>query len=146
MSYTILEILKIKTEQDLDAALGNFESDLYRTLKPLRDRLVMQILTQDVPELELHMTFVECWRDRVGKYLSLASCFVEHGESTDFLLPTSKGVTAMDREAYMTKMTKGFSAIKKDLEELIRSIDSRVNLCKKLLGIESEGFNGRNKF
>jgi len=146
MLYSILDVLKINKEEDLFKALGEFETEYKATLKPLQDKLKMQVLTQDVPQLELHMTYVESWRDRVSQYLSLSSAFVEHGKSSDFLLPSSKGVGAADKEAYMRKMTSGFIPIKLYLEELIRSLDSRVNLCKKILGIEGDGFNGRTKF
>lgn len=139
---TIVEILGIKTEADLIQAIQEFESSLTVNLKPLCDRLKQQVLTSEVQQLELHMTYVESWRDRVSKYLMLSNALQSHGESHRFLLPTGKNVTATDREAYMTGLTNGASACCKYLEQLIRSIDSRVNVCKILLRSEVE--SGKN--
>lgn len=139
MVNSLSEILGIKTEQDMNAAIGQFESSLELTMKPLTDRLKQQVLTQEVQQLELHMTFVESWRDRVAKALMYASAFEQRGKSHHFLLPGGKGITATDREAYQRTIVAGASALCVYLEQLLRSVDSRVNLCKKLLGNEEIG-------
>lgn len=146
MINSVVEILRINTETELFKAMSEFEVALQDNLKPLRTKLATQLLTQEVPQLEMHMTYVESWRDRVAQYLSFASTFVEHGKSTFFLLPNGKGVTTPDRDAYTKKMTAGFIGLRDDLEQMVKSIDSRVNLCKKLLGIESENMPARTRF
>lgn len=136
---SIVEILRITTEADLTNAMEQFETAVTIGLKPLCDRLAQQILTSEVPQLELHMTYVESWRDRTAKYLMLSTALLSHGQSHRFLIPTGKNITATDREAYMTGLTVTASAISKYLENLIKSIDSRVNACKILLRSEAEG-------
>lgn len=143
---TIVEILGIKTEKDFVGAVGEFESTVVLTFKPLTDRLQQQVLTSEVQQLELHMTFVESWRDRVAKALMLSAAFENHGRSHHFLLPGGKGITATDREAYQKSITAGAAALCVYFEQLLKSVDSRVNLCKKLLGNESEGAVNNRRF
>jgi hypothetical protein len=135
---SIVEILGIKTEADFKTAFGEFEGTVEATFKPLRDKLQQQVLSSEVQQLELHMTFVESWRDRVAKALMFASAFENHGRSHHFLLPSGKNITATDREAYQKSITAGSAALCVYFEQLLRSVDSRVNLCKKLLGSEVE--------
>lgn len=136
---SLVQILELKTEADLKTAIGEFEATVDNTLKPLTDKLRQQVLTSEVQQLELHMTFIESWRDRAAKALMLANALVNHGKSHHFLLPGGKNVTSTDREAYQKSVIGGISAIASYLEDLIRSIDSRVNLCKILLRNEAEG-------
>lgn len=136
---SIVEILGIKTEADLIQAMQDFETTLNANIKPLNDRLKQQVLTAEVQQLELHMTYVESWRDRIARYLMLSNALQNHGESSRFLIPTGKNITATDREAYMTGLTNVASSSCKYLVELLRSIDSRVNVCKILLRNEVEG-------
>ena len=138
MVNRVVDILRIKNEDDLFQEMEEFETVLVATLEPLRNKLAAQVMSDEVSQLEMHMTYVESWRDRVAQYLSFASTFVEHGKSTSFLLPAGKNVTVADRDAYQKKMTAGFVGLRDDLEQMVKSIDSRVNLCKKLLGVESE--------
>lgn len=140
---TIVEILGIKTEADLRNAVGDFETSVEAVFKSLTDRLRQQVLSSEVQQLEMHMTFVESWRDRVAKALMLSSALEQHGKSHYFLLPGGKNITSTDREAYMRSITAGASALCVYFEQLLRSVDSRVNLCKKLLGNESEGNTNR---
>lgn len=146
MVNSIVDILKIRTEKDLHDALGDFENAVEQTLKPLTDRLRQQVLSQEVQQLELHMTFVESWRDRTAKALMLATAFEQHGKSHHFLLAGGKNITTTDREAYQKSIVAGASAICVYLEQLLRSLDSRVNLCKKLLGNEAEGALNNRRF
>lgn len=141
--HTIAEILGIKTEAGLLAAFKEFEDTVFTTFKPLTDRLQQQVLTSEVQQLEIHMTFVESWRDRSAKALMLSSAFENHGKSHHFLLAGGKGITATDREAYQKSITAGAVSLSVYFEQLLRSVDSRVNLCKKLLGNESEGASNR---
>lgn len=144
MISSIVDILKIRTEKDLHESLAEFESAVDTSLKPLTDKLRQQVLTSEVQQLELHMTFIESWRDRVAKALMFAAAFEQHGKSHWFLIPTGKNITATDRESYQRSITAGASALVIYLEQLLKSVDSRVNLCKKLLGNEEQG--SRNTF
>lgn len=139
---TVVEILDIKTEAELKQIVREFEEVIITDLKPLTDKLKQQVLTTEVPQLELHMTYVESWRDRVAKRLMLATALESQGKSHAFLLATGKGVTATDRDAYMKTLTTGATAYAGYLENLLKSLDSRVNACKILLRNEVEG--GKN--
>ncbi len=143
---TIVEVLGIKTEPEFKAAIGEYESSVILALKPLTDRLSQQVLTSEVQQLELHMTFVESWRDRTAKALMVANAFVSQGKSHHFLLPGGKNITTTDREAYQKSIIGGCSAVASYLEDLIKSIDSRVNLCKILLRNEVEAGVSNRRF
>lgn len=143
---SLVDILGIKTEAEFKAAIGDFETTIVSVFKPLTDKLRQQVLSSEVQQLELHMTFVESWRDRVAKALMLASAFEQHGKSHYFLLPGGKNITTTDREAYQRSIIAGAMALGLYFEQLLRSVDSRVNLCKKLLGNESEGAINNRRF
>lgn len=146
MVGSIVEILKLRTEKDFHGAVEEFETAINTALKPLCDKLRQQVLTNEVQQLEMHMTFVESYRDRVAKALMFAAAFEQHGKSHHFLIPAGKNITATDREAYQKSMTAGASAYCVYLEQLLKSVDSRVNLCKKLLGNEVEGTTNSRRF
>lgn len=143
---TIASILKIKSEPELIKEIEEFEETIELTFKPLQDKLRQQVLTSEVQQLELHMTFVESWRDRVAKGLMLATVFEQHGRSYHFLLASGKGITATDREAYQKNITAGAAGLCIYFEHLLRAIDSRVNICKKLLINEAEGSVNSRRF
>jgi hypothetical protein len=144
---SIVEILGIKTEQDFKTAVGDFEGTIEATFKPLTDKLRQQVLSSEVQQLELHMTFVESWRDRVAKALMFAAAFEQQGRSHWFLVPSGKNVTTLDRESYQKSITAGAAALVIYFEQLLKSVDSRVNLCKKLLGSEeTAGVNNRSRY
>lgn len=146
MAKSIAEILGLKTEKDYNVALQGMEEEFNLIFKPLQDKLSQQVLTSEVQQLELHMTFVESWRDRVAKALMFATALENHGKSHHFLLAGGKGITATDREAYQKSITAGASALCVYLEHTIRSVDSRVNLCKILLRNEMEGTTNTRRF
>ena len=135
----IVDILKIRNEEDFKNAVSEFEETVLLSLKPLTDQLQRQLLTQEVQQLELHMTFVESWRDRVARFLMLCNAFENHGKSQYFLLPGGRNITTTDREAYQKGIIVTAVSLSNYLENLLRSIDSRVMICKKLLGNELEG-------
>lgn len=143
---SIVDILKIKTEADFIHAVGEFEGTVELTFKPLTDKLRQQVLTSEVQQLELHMTFVESWRDRTAKALMIAEAFENHGRSHHFLMPGGKNITSTDREAYQKSITAGAAALCVYFEQLLKSVDSRVNLCKILLRNEMEGSTNTRRF
>lgn len=143
---SIAEILGIRTDEALRTAVNELEQSMYDMLKPLTDKLRQQVLTAEVQQLELHMTFVESWRDRVAKCLMFSSALEQHGRSHHFLLAPGKNVTALDRECYQKSVTAGASALCIYFEQLLKAVDSRVNLCKKLLGNEESGAVNNRRF
>jgi hypothetical protein len=143
---SIAEILGFKTEVDFKAAITEFESTVELTFKPLTDRLRQQVLSSEVQQLELHMTFVESWRDRVAKALMYATAFEQHGKSNYFLLAGGKNITSTDREAYQKSITCAATALCVYFEQLLKSIDSRVNQCKILLRNEVESSVNSRRF
>jgi hypothetical protein len=152
MIQSVRQIFQITSTEDLKHALDQFETELDAKVQPLVDMLQQNMLSTDVTSVELHMSFVESWRVRVVKYLSLASAFVEHAKDSTFLpakatplegeeKPTK--MSEIERDAYRRKMAGGFVALQIYLEGLVDSIDSRVNLCKKVMGIEIDAPRGR---
>lgn len=136
------DILKIHTEADLNNAIQEFSDVIDNSLQPLNEALRKQLLTPAVQQLELHMTFVESWRDRVARTLMLATILLNHGKGHRFLLAGGKNVTSTDREAYMKQLVCAAIGYVDYLAETLKSIDSRVNSCKILLRSEVE--SGKN--
>lgn len=134
----IQDIVEITESFELMEQLSVYEDDLDKLLKPLQDLLEINILSDNVSVAQ-HCVEVERWRERIAKQLSLAIGFAEFSKSSNFTLPKSKDVTEHDRDAYKKRNSAGFVAIQKYLEELISSIDSRVNLCKKMLETKVAG-------
>lgn len=143
---SIAEILGLKTETDFKAAMNELEGVCDISFKPLTDRLAQQVLTSEVQQLELHMTYVESWRDRVAKALMFWTAFEQHGKSHYFLLPGGKNITSTDREAYQKSITTMAIAKCVYFEQLLKAIDSRVNQCKILLRNEVEGSVNSRRF
>ena len=136
MISSVREILKITTVDSMKAAFDTYESELDQALTPLIEKLNQNVLSTDVTSIQTHMGFVESWRERLVKHLSLTTGFVEHAKSSVFLPAKDKSITELDREAARRTLTGGFAALQVRLDGLISCVDSRVNLCKKLMGIE----------
>jgi hypothetical protein len=140
----VRQILALTKEEDLVAELAKFEDAIYEAGAPLIRLLGQDVRSTDVISQLDHMTEVERWRERTSRWHSLAKCFVEHCKSDHFIVARTKGVTEFERAAYQKRLTAGFVGLETWLEGLIYSIDSRVNLCKKLAGLEDNGRpNGR---
>lgn len=147
---SIKEIFNINTVEALNAARDQFESELDAKLNPLIEKLQSNVLSTDVTSIETHMAFVESWRARCVRYHALASAFTDHAKDSTFLAAKTNGdadkpvkVSEIERDAHRRKLAGGFAALQTYLEGLIDSIDSRVNLSKKVLGIEVDA--PRNK-
>jgi hypothetical protein len=143
----VSEIFKIDTVEALNAAREHFEESLDTKTQPLLERLDQNILSSDVPSIEQHMAFVESWRARLVRYHALAAAFTDHAKDSTFLSAKSDGtenskrVPEIERDALRRKLSGGFSALAGRLEGLIDCVDSRVNLAKKLLGIETGDYH-----
>ncbi|MGC1582100.1 MAG: hypothetical protein WA766_11485 [Candidatus Acidiferrales bacterium] len=151
----ISEIFSINSPAALIAARDKFEEDLNVKIAPLVAQLESNVLSSDVASIETHMAFIESWRSRLVKYHSLASAFCDHAKDSTFLADKgtsdghestpSKKLSELERDAYRRKLAGGFSALQALLEGYIDSIDSRVNLSKKVLGIEVNDTSSRRK-
>lgn len=137
MVNKIQDVLEIGDPQSLLDKFKEFDTQVEDALEPLESLLELN-LSSDVPSLQLHMTDVERWRVKLTKFHSFATAFVEHAKSKTFLLAKAKDTTEMDREAFKKTLSAGPTALQARLENVLTCIDSRVNLCKKLLGIESD--------
>jgi len=138
MIGNIREILKISTAEEFLTALKQYDGDLEEPFEIIESMLDKNVMSTDVTDIEIHMALVESWRSRFSKYFSFAKGFVEHSKSSAFLMAKIKGVsTDTDRDAHRRSLSAGAEALSTRLEGTIDCIDSRVNLCKKLLGFES---------
>jgi hypothetical protein len=140
MITTISDALAIMSVEDLTAACSTLDAEWSSRFAPLEDLLETKVLSSDVASIELHMDEVNSWRVKVVAQLSLASALVERSKSSAFLPAKSKDMTELDRDAFRRKLSGGFVAWKELLEGLIDCIDERVNICKKFLYTEAEGF------
>jgi hypothetical protein len=141
---SIREILKIETPEQLQLAFIQYEADLEDKLRPLENVLDKNILSPDVPDILQHMTWVESWRNRVARHLYVVSGFTEYAKSSRFALPVDRGTTETIRDQWKKTLCGPYQAMQARLENLIESIDSRVNLCKKKLGMEFDGEKQRS--
>lgn len=137
----VQQILALTKEEDLIRELGKFEDAIYEAGDPLLRLLRMDVRSNDVANLLDHMTNVERWRERTTRWYGLATCFVSHCKSDHFIVKREKGISDFDREAYQKRLLAGFLGLECWLEGLVRSVDSRVNLCKKLAGLEEGSLN-----
>jgi hypothetical protein len=139
---SIREVFGINSVEALTAARDQYESEITAKIQPLVDKLEQNILSSDVVSIEQHMAYVESWRARLVRYHALASAFTDHAKDSTFLAAKGTGegdvkrIPEIERDAFRRKLAGGFAAIQLYLEGMIDSIDSRVNLCKKVLGIE----------
>ena len=140
MANNIREILALKTVEDMENALRSFDEKVIERLKPLDELLDTNILSSDIVSIQLHMTVVESFRARVVRLLAFAAGFVQHAKDSTFLPEKSKERSELDREAFQRHIAAGFIAWQTQLEGYVDCIDSRVNLAKKLLGLEVDGF------
>jgi len=138
MVNRIQDILDIKETQKFLDTFKAFSIQLEAAIAPLLDLLALNLSTGDVSSTVRHMSTVESWRVKVTRYHGFAAAFSEHARSSQFLIPKSKDITEKDREANMKSLTAGPQALQMMLSNLLGCIDSRVNLCKKLLGMESD--------
>jgi hypothetical protein len=136
----VQQILALTKESELMAEMAKFEDAIYEAGDPLLRLLRLDVRSNDVANLLDHMTSVERWRERTTRWFGLATCFVSHCKSDHFIVKREKGISDFDREAYQKRLLAGFLGLETWLEGLVKSVDSRVNLCKKLLGLE-EGTN-----
>jgi hypothetical protein len=139
MIRTIADVLKIKVENELEETFILFEDSVRTSTAPL-DSLLGKKISSDAATVEPHVIEIESWRDKICKIHALSAACAEHAKSSHFIL-TGRSATQVDKEAHQRKVAGHWIALRDEMENKIRSIDSRVNLCKKFLGYEQDAYN-----
>lgn len=145
MINTVAEALNIRTEDDLRHALLELDHDIEQEISLLTNTLAKNPVSSDVSSIFNHMGFVESWRSRIGRFHMVVSALVAHAKSDEFEIVPAPGIkiTEVKREMHIKRLSGGFSAWQVRLENLLDDIDSRVNLCKKILGVEEAAMPNR---
>jgi hypothetical protein len=141
---TIKDICAITSEEVLMQELGIFEHTLNVRLKPIEELLEVDVRSRSNDEIavEDHMTAVESYRQRSVRYHSLAACFLQHAKSSHFLLKKTKDISVNEQHAKEKQLIAPFEGLATLTEGAVKSIDSRVNLCKVLLRLSDERERG----
>lgn len=142
---SIAEIIAITSEQKLIEEMALFEKALDKRVEPIEKLLQIDVRAQSDSEVsvENHMTAVESKRQSAVRYHALAACFLEHAKSPYFRLKKGNGVSEDDRRSKEKMLVAPFEGLSVRTEGLIKSIDSRTNLCKVLLRLVDERVNGQ---
>lgn len=142
---TISDIIAITSEDKLLDEMRVFEQTLMKRIDPIEQLLRVDIRSQSNSEdsVEDHMTAVESRRQDAVRYHSLAACFLEHAKSPYFRLKKTKDISEDDRRSKEKMLVAPFEGLTVRTEGLIKSIDSRTNLCKVLLRLADERVNGQ---
>lgn len=120
-----LKVVKVQLDQELSEELGSLEGELSKN-----------IMTSDYNTMVQHMGYVESQRDRVTRFLLLVDNLLEHAKGDTFVLEGK--ATEHKRTQHTKGLTTGLNGWSTRLDHMVRSIDSRVNLLKKIMGIEGE--------
>ena len=145
MVSTVADIVAITSETELQNEMRAFEKALERRVEPIEKLLNVDIRAQAESEssVEDHMTAIESKRQTAVRIHSLSACFLEHAKSPYFLLKKGPGVTAEDRRSKEKMLVAPFEGLVVRTEGLVKSIDSRTNLCKVLLRLVDERVNNQ---
>jgi hypothetical protein len=142
MVSKVSEIIAITKEADLIKEMTAFENAIDKRLKSVEDLLDMDVNSSNEFAIEKHMSVVESYRQIAVRVHSLAACFLEHSKSPWFTLSKSKDISEFDRHAKQKQMVAPFFGLEARSEGLIKSIDSRVNMCKVLLKLTDDRLAG----
>jgi hypothetical protein len=135
---TLSEIISIVKEEDLLNSFKLFEEHVNAKLVDVTYLLRTKMSTTDMVYAMDHMVTLSSNRDLVAQLNALAKTFVEHCQSSHFMLfakpgaPTHKA-SESDRGAHFKKLSAGFKGMYEMLQEKLKSIDERVNICKLIL-------------
>jgi hypothetical protein len=142
---TVSDIIAITTEEKLMEEMQAFSRALDKRIKPIEDLLSFDVRSNSENEdvTEKHMTAVECQRQAAVRCHSLSACFLEHAKSPYFRLKRGKDVSEDDRRSKEKMLVAPFEGLAVRTEGLVKSIDSRVNLCKVLLRLVDERVNNK---
>jgi hypothetical protein len=140
---TCWEVTQIHDETTLLAEFRAFDRAFEEKVIPIEELLKLDVRSaQDEIDLEMHGASVEAYRQRIVRLHALAITFLEHSKSTWFLLKKTTGIGEADRRAKEKMLSAPFSGLTERTDGLVKSIDSRVNLCKALLKVADERAKG----
>jgi len=133
---SIQEALKITNEKELLAVYRELSHEIETRLAPLNEALNLDI-SNEVAKILPHATFVQSYRSLLVDYAAIMKALLNIAKG-HLVLPDKKenGHTDKDREAYVKSISSVFVAMEYMLEEKIRCVDERINLCKRMLGLE----------
>ena len=138
MVSKVSDIIRITVEADLLKEMESFESACEKRVQHLEDLLSIDIRSGEEVTVQNHMTAVDSYRQIVVRIFGLTTCFLEHAKSSYFALASG---TEFQRNAKQKQLIAPFMGMSTRYEGLIRSIDSRVNVCKILLRVANDGMN-----
>jgi len=136
MVSTVAEIIALTKEEDLVSEMKSFEISTDKRVAEVERLLAINVRSVEEITLQDHMVKVEAHRQTVVRIFALTTCFLEHAKSPCFQL---EGGTEFQRHAKMKQLVAPFAGMNARFDGLVRSIDSRVNLCKVLLRVANEG-------
>lgn len=138
MVSKVQEIINITKEDELLKELASFENAVEKRIKPIEDLLGVDIRSAEEVTVQNHLTAVDAYRQIAVRIFALSACFLEHAKSPYFALV--KG-TEFERNSKQKQLIAPFAGLAARCEGLVKSIDSRVNLCKVLLRVSGEGYS-----
>lgn len=142
MVSTVSQIINITKEEELVKQMIIFEDAVDRRMAPVEDLLSKDIKASNEFMIEKHMSTMDSYRQIAVRIHALAACFLEHSKSSWFAISKSKEVSDFDRHAKQKQMIAPFTGLEARSEGLIKSIDSRVNMCKVLLRLTDDRLAG----
>jgi hypothetical protein len=142
MISTVQGIIALTTEADLLKEMAAFETAADKRIAPIEKLLAVDIRSTEETTVQNHMTAIDAHRQAAVRIYALAACFLEHAKSPYFGLAT-KG-TEFERSSKQKQIIAPFTGMSVRYEGLVRSIDSRVNLCKVLLRVSGDNTTNTN--
>jgi hypothetical protein len=142
---TVAQIIEITDEVNLVAEMKIFDKAMEKRIEPIELLLAVDVRSQSQSEqsVEDHMSKIEAQRQAAVRLHSLSACFLEHAKSPYFRLKKGKDISEDDRRSKEKMLVAPFTGMTVRTEGLVKSIDSRVNLCKMLLKLFDERVNGK---
>lgn len=142
MIKSVSDIIAITKEENLIKEMSAFELAAENRMAMVEGLLTQDIKSSNEFAIEKHMSTVESFRQTAVRIHALAMCFLEHAKSQWFTLSKGKEISEFDRHAKQKQMVAPFAGLESRTEGLIKSIDSRVNMCKVLLRLTDDRLAG----
>jgi hypothetical protein len=139
MVSSVQEIIKLTKAEDLVKEMEVFETAANKRIEPIEELLRKDIRSGEEITVQNHMTKIDSYRQVAVRIFALAACFLEHAKSPYFALVNG---TEFQRNSKQKQMIAPFTGMYERYDGLVKSIDSRVNLCKVLL--RAAGDNNTN--
>lgn len=140
MVSTYAQVIAVTNEEDLFREMAALEVAADKRIEPIEKLLSIDVRGSQETTLESHMSQVDSYRQKSVRLHSLAACFLEHAKSSNFALTSGTEATKRAKEK---QLTAAFEGMVVRYEGLIKSIDTRVNLCKSLLRLVDEREKGQ---